>query len=304
MGIGNKGAAWKSVYYMVLAALCFSLMTLFVKLAGRRLPSIEIVFLRGLFTVVFSLAALARAGLSPWGRRRGLLLLRGAFGFGALCCLYYAVTRLPLADATVIQYTNPVFTALLAAYFLGERSNRLDALGTALSLAGVVVVAQPSFLFGSGAASLPLGASAIALLGAMLSGAAYVTVRKLRRLEPEEVIIFYFPLVVALGAAPFAIPVFVWPSALEWLYVAAGVSLAAQIGQICLTRGLGLAPAGRAMALSYLQIVFAALWGALLLSETPTLLTAAGAALVAAGSWVSARAGRRPADAAATTAPE
>ncbi len=280
--------------YMVLAALFFSLMTLFVKIAGQRLPSMEIVLTRGIVTLGYSYAALRWAGISPWGRNRVLLVLRGLFGFLALTCLYYAVTKLPLADANVIQYTNPVFTTILAAIFLKERIAGADLMGAVLGVSGVVLVARPAFLFGASVNPLDMHAAGIALLGAMCSAAAYVVVRRLRNDEPSAVIIFYFPLVTTIASLPLALPSFIWPTLTEWLIIIFGVGLCAQLGQICLTLGLKIEPAGRAMALSYLQVVFAAIWGVIFLTEHPSPLTVAGSLLVFGGTWITVRTGHGP----------
>lgn len=277
------------VPHMILAALFFSLMTLFVKVAGQHVHSLQIVLTRGVVTLVFSYLGVRFYGLSPWGTKRFALFLRGFFGFSALCCLYYAVTKLPLADATVIQYSNPVFTALLAAWLLGERFTLTDLFGTLLSVAGVLLVARPGILFGTTGASGDFWAASIGLLGALFSAAAYVTVRQISQTEAAPVIVFYFPLVTTLGALPLALPVLVWPTPVEWLALVMGVGITAQLGQVFLTLGLKREPAGRAMAISYLQIVFAAVWGALFLAERPTPLTFAGAALVGIGTWISTR---------------
>ena len=129
------------VHYMLAAAFFFSLMSLLVKLAGQRLPSSEIVFARSLVSLVIGYAMLRRAGLSAWGTNKRILVLRGAAGFIALTCFFFAVTRLPLADATVIHFTNPVFTGMLASVFLHEGMRRGEIAGLVVSLAGVVLVA-------------------------------------------------------------------------------------------------------------------------------------------------------------------
>lgn len=269
---------------MAAAAFFFSLMSLFVKLAGQRLPSQEIVFVRSVVTLLFSYLAVRWLGISPWGRDRRWLLLRGLTGFAALSCFYYALTKLPLADATVIQYTNPAFTALLAALMLREAIGWAEGLGTLVSLAGVALIARPAFLFGSSAASIDLAAAAIALLGALLAAAAYVIVRKLRSTEHPLVIVFYFPLVSSLGSLPTAaLTGLEWPTPVEWLMLVFGVGVSAQLGQIFMTKGLHLERAGRATAFSYLQVVFAALWGLLVFGELPDALGITGALLVVAG---------------------
>ncbi|HEU4629473.1 MAG TPA: DMT family transporter [Gemmatimonadaceae bacterium] len=267
--------------YMAYGAFWFSVMSLLVKIAGAHLPTVEVVLVRSVVTLVLSAAMLRHAGVAPWGRRHGRLVLRGVLGFCALLCFYYALTHLPIADATVLQYMNPVFTALLAAGLLGERLALGEVAATAVSLAGVVLVARPSVLFG-GAVALPLHAVAIALLGALCSASAYVTVRSMGRAEHPLVVVFYFPLVSVPLGLPLVLPVWVWPTAREWA-VLAGVGIATQIAQVYLTKGLQLEPAGRATAVGYLQVVFAAVWGLLFFGERPGLWTVGGTLLVAAG---------------------
>ncbi len=273
--------------YMVASALAFAGMGVFVKLAGQRIPSQEIVLARAVVALLLSLVMLAHAGVAPFGRHRGLLLLRGVFGFAGLSCVFYAVTRLPLAEATVIQYLHPVFTGALAWLFLGERVPRALGLAVPLSLAGVVFVAQPAALFG-GEVSLPALGVLAALFGAVFSACAYVVVRRLSRDEHPLVIVLYFPLVTVPATLPFLVGRMVVPVGVEWLWLLL-VGLCAQVGQIALTRGIQLETAARATSLSYLQVVFAAGFGVLVFGEVPTGFAVAGACLVMLGAYVAAR---------------
>jgi drug/metabolite transporter (DMT)-like permease len=264
---------------MVAAAFFFSVMSVLVKLAGRRLPTQEVVLARGVVTLAMSWWALRRAGLSPWGNDKRRLVVRGVAGFGALSCYYYAVMHLPLADAVVLHFTNPVMTVLLAAAVLGERV-RLRELGfILLGLAGVVLVAEPALLFGTAAGRLaPLGVAA-AIGGALFSAVAYVTVRRLAATDHPLVVVFYFPLVAVPATLPMLALGAVWPTPLEWLLLA-GVGVSTQIAQVYMTRGLQLERTGRATAVNNLQVVLAYLWGMLLFAERPSALGMAGAALV------------------------
>lgn len=274
---------------MVGAAFLFSLMSLFVKLVGQRLPSQEIVAVRSVVTLTYSYLAVRWIGKSPWGDNKALLTLRGLLGFGGLSCFYFALTKLPLADATVIQYTNPVITALLAALFLDESLGGAEVLGALLSLGGVTLIAKPSFLF-SDTAGLSLLYVGVALMGALFSAAAYTVVRKLRETEHPFVVVFYFPLIATLGSIPTAAATnATWPTPLEWVYLIIGIGFSAQIAQILLTQGLHKERAGRAMAMTYLQIVFAAIWGMFFFQEFPGLLSILGALLVISGTIVVAR---------------
>lgn len=262
---------------MVAGAFCFSIMSLLVKVAGQRLPSQEIVLARSVVMAVLCGAMLRRSGISPLGTRRGLLVVRGLLGFGALSCFYYGVVHLPLADATVIQYTNAIFTSVFAVFVLGERLRRREQFPLLLTLLGVLMVARPSFLFG-GADRLPLVPLLVALAGACFSGGAYVTVRKLEGEHPL-VVILYFSVIGTFGAIPAALRSGLAPTPLEWL-VLLGVGLTTLAGQICITRGLHLERAGRASAAGLIQVVFAACLGALFFGELPDPLAFAGAALI------------------------
>jgi drug/metabolite transporter (DMT)-like permease len=270
------------VRYMLASAFFFSVMTLCVKVAGWHLPSQEIVWARGLMTTIFTYGMLRRAGLSPWGIRPGILLIRGLVGFVALMCFYFVLTELPIAEATVLQYTSPIWTSLIAVPLLGEKiSPRVLGAGL-VSFAGVALIARPGFLFGELSSDLNLMAVGIALVGALFSAGAYVAIREASKTDHAFVIIYYFALVSAIGPLPVVASGFVWPRGVDWLALL-GVGVVTQIAQVCLTRGLSLVPAGRAMTIAYTQILFASLWGALFFAEYPDSWTVVGAVLVIVG---------------------
>lgn len=273
---------------MALAAFFFSLMSLLVKVAGQRLPSSELVMGRSVVSLALSWIMLRRIGVHPWGKRKGLLIVRGLVGFGGLLCFFYAIPRLPLADVTVIQFTNPVFTALFAALLIRERLTRAVVVSIGLSLAGITLIAQPTVLFGEAANTLNLTAVGVALMGAVFAALAYTTVRKLRETEHPLVVVFYFPLVSIPACLPVLVPVAVWPTPLEWLMLL-GIGILTQVAQIFLTRGLHKEPAGRATSVSYLQILFAALWGFIFFAEVPDLLSVLGGIFVVSGILLTAR---------------
>jgi drug/metabolite transporter (DMT)-like permease len=280
---------------MVASALAFSLMGLCVKQVGGRIPAAEVVLVRAIVSVALSWWLLQRAGVDPWGERRGLLIVRGAIGTAALLCVYAALAQLPMASATVLQYLYPTITALLAWLMLGERIGKRVLIATTLGWAGVVLVAQPAGLL-QGATALPPLAVLIALAGALFTSLAYVSVRSLGNSEHPLVIVFYFPLV----ALPLTLPLValdpVLPTASELLWLI-GVGVFTQVGQVYLTRGLTALPAAQATAISYVQVVFAGLWGWLVFGERIDGWTVAGAGLVLAAMLVSLR--RSPPSAAA-----
>jgi drug/metabolite transporter (DMT)-like permease len=278
---------------MAIGAFWFSIMSLLVKVAGRRLPSMEVVFFRGLITLVISWVALRHAGVAPFGTQRRLLIARGVLGTIALSCFYFSVIHLPLAEATVIQYTNPVFATLLAAWWLRERAGRAEVFALVLSLIGVLCIARPSVLFGQPVADIRPAYVLIALLGAMCSGAAYVLVRRMGVREHRLVVVFYLPLLTVPMVLPFALMDWTWPRGMEWLALL-GIGATTQLAQVNMTRGLQLESSARATTVGYLQIVFATLWGAVLLSEIPDAWSILGGLVIVIGSVLLARVRRRP----------
>lgn len=276
---------------MIVAAFFFSVMGVLVKALGSRLASTEIVFFRSLVAFVLSYWALRRIGVNPWGNDTKFLILRGLLGFGALSCFFYALTKLTLADAMVIQFTNPIFATLLAAVWLRERIGPRELFAAVLSLAGVVLIARPPFLFGELVDPPDPLAVALAILGSIGAAVVYVIIRKLRTTDHHLVIVFYFPLIGLPLSVPTMLPSFRMPTLFELgMLIAMGVCV--QIAQIHMTRGLHREPAGRATAVSYVQVVFAFLWGVLFFNERPPLLSVAGATLILIGviivSWTRA----------------
>jgi len=282
----------RGVLYMLGSALAFSAMTLLVKLVGQHLPSQEIVFFRALVSLFLSYALIRRAGIPALGHRRGLLLVRGLCGFGGLSCVFYSVTHIPLAEATVIQYLHPTFTALLAAVVLRERISGLLWVASVICLSGVAMVARPAALFGSLGldATQPLDPFVVmvAVGGALFSAAAYVVVRRLNETEDPLVIVLYFPLVAVPATLPTLWSIAVWPTPIEWLLLL-GVGVTAQAGQVFLTVGLRHLPAARGTAISYFQVVFATIWGLLFFAEIPGFWTIVGTGLIVVGTFFAAR---------------
>ena len=270
------------VRHMMLGSFWFSIMSLLVKLAGSSMPAMQVVLFRGLITLALSAALVARAGYHPWGTRdtRRLLLVRGAVGTIALSCFYASVVHLPLAEASVVQYTNPIFTAILASLLLGERTGWRERIAVVAGLVGVALIARPALLFG-GESRLPLGHLGIALLGAVCSAGAYVTIRAIGRREHPQVVVLWLPMLTVPMTLPLAVRAWHWPTLPQWLLLAA-VGVTTQLGQLSLTKGLQRERAGRATAIGYLQIVFAATWGALVFGERPDAWTVAGGAVVLA----------------------
>lgn len=273
---------------MALGAFSFSIMGLSVRLVGQTIPTMEVVFARSIVVLLICWISLKRRKVRPWGERRTLLFTRGVIGSVSLAAFYFTLVHLPLADATILQHTSPIWTAFLAVPFLGERVGRRESLIALSSLGGVILMARPTFLFGGVESGLPHLPVMVGLVGAVFTAGAYVSVRMLGRTEDPIVVVFWFSMVSAIGSLlflPFDFAVPTWREFFLLLMVGA----ATYSGQRFLTIGLRQERAARASAIGYLQIVFAALWGMLILSEIPDLFTVLGAGIVIGCSWLLGR---------------
>ena len=184
----------------IIGSLVFSVAALLVKLA-ESIPSFEVVFIRLTLQLVFCLPPMTffkDQFIHSWKKTK-FLLLRGVTGVTAMSLMVYSVKHMPLADARVIFYTSPVFTALLGRIFLKESVSMFHVIATLLSLGGVVLIGRPTFLFGSlGKSSssqqvwLP---TVLAILAAIFTAFSFVLLRKMSQDVGTRVVVFYFSLV-------------------------------------------------------------------------------------------------------------
>ncbi len=268
---------------MIISALGFALMGFFVKIASAKgFPILELIFARAVVSLLLCFADVHRLKIHPWGKKTSLLWLRGIVGFLSLIAVYASLTTLPLAEATLLQYLHPIFTAFLAFLFLGEYIQRNTIISILLGFMGICILLKPTAFGGT---SLPLVGISIGLLGAAGSGCAYTLVRHLSHTEHPSVIVLYFPLVCLPLSLAFGWKSFIMPHGIDWfLLIAIGVFT--QIGQVALTVGMSLAKAAKAAAYSYVQVVFALILGVLFLGESFSISTLLSAVFIIAGAMM------------------
>ncbi len=279
-----------SVWYMLISAFGFALMAACVKeVSGLGIPVLEIVAARAIVSGIISYADIKRKKISPWGHNKTLLIARGTVGSFALMFVYYAVTTLPLAEATVLQYLHPVFTAVLALYFLKESIQRSTIACIVISLLGLFIIIQPNLvqqdLQLDSAVQYPWISIGAGVLGAFGSAVAYIIIKKLTKTDDSSVIIFYFPLVAFPISMMMLGSDFVMPSlASTGLLILVGIFT--QVGQVGLTKALHSADANKATAYAYVQVLFSVFIGWAYFSEVPMATTIMGGGLIMFGALI------------------
>lgn len=262
------------------AAFSFSLMYALMKWAATFEPvsAGEMVFYRSLFglpVVLFWIWSKGQ-GLAAISTRRPMVhVWRCALGVTGILLIFQGLRLLPLADATTIGFTSPIFATLLSILVLKEKvgPHRWTAIG--VGFLGVVVVLRPGT-----EGALPLGGLLFALGGAFVAAAVTVTLRQLGKTESATAIVFWFFVACALVGGAFALfdgHAHSWPV----LAILAAGGLAGGLAQMLMTTSLQHAPVSALAPLDYLQMVGAAVLGWLLLSDAPTAATLCGAALIA-----------------------
>ena len=251
--------------YISLSALFFCLMTVFVKIAGQQLETIQIVFIRGIITLLFTSVIIKRKKIYLWGANHKLLILRGIIGTVALFFVYESIQRFPLSEATVLQYLYPIFTTLLASFIISENVGNQHYFAIILGFLGVYIILD--FPFINPEYSLNTTNLIIAITGAFLTGFAYVIVRMASNMkESPYVIMFYFPLFTVPMSFPFAYDLWIYPSIDNWIVLLL-VGICTQLGQTFLTFGYKLLPASKAAPTSYIQVPFSVLAGSVIFYE-------------------------------------
>ncbi len=275
----------KSVWYMLISALGFALMAACVKeVSGLGIPVLEIVAARAIVSGIISYADIKRKKISLWGHNKTLLIARGTVGTFALMFVYYAVTTLPLAEATVLQYLHPVFTAVLALFFLKETIQRSTITCIIVSLLGLFVIIQPNLQLDT-VVHYPWISIVSGVMGALGSAVAYVIIKKLTKTDDSSVIIFYFPLVAFPISMLMLGSDFVVPSlAATGLLILVGIFT--QVGQVGLTKALNSADANKATAYAYVQVLFSVFIGWAYFSEVPMTTTIIGGGLIMLGALI------------------
>lgn len=271
--------------WMLVAAALFALMSVLVKHASATFSPAELVFYRSAFGL------LAIWGVIAVRRRHPLASLatphvaahfwRGLAGFTALVLFFYALARLPLATAVTLNYTAPLFLAVLSAWWLRERHGRGIVGAVLLGFVGIVLLLRPQV---QDQAWLPALAG---LASGMLAAVAYVNVKQLGRLgEPEWRVVFYFTLLSTIGGAAWmAFAGFHRPQAADWPWLV-GIGVTATLAQLALTRAYHRGRTLTVGALAYTTVGFSALYGVVLFGERLPLVAWIGIAAVAgAGVW-------------------
>jgi len=256
---------------MTVAGLFFAGMAAMVKQVGRSIPLFEVTFFRAGVSALIIGTAMHLKGSRLKGENHRLLIIRALSGFTAMSLNFYALTKIGLGDASLLNQTSPLFVLLFSWWFLGEKLHQALVGLTLLSFLGILLILRPS-----GAVFNLAGAAA--LLSAVFAAGAYVSIRRLHQTDSFWTMAFYFMAAAALLS--FAPMLLTWktPDAAQ-LILLIGSGAFGTVGQLLMTYAYKNEEASWVAPFSYMGVVFSFVLGIFFFQEKPDLYTLLGGAL-------------------------
>ena len=269
------GQKTKGIIYIVVAAFGFSVMSLFVKLAGD-LPAFQKAFFRNFIALIFITVMMLRENLGFAPKKENIpgLLGRSLCGTLGLLCNFYALGTLNLSDANMLNKLSPFFAIIFSIFLLREKPTAAQVLGVAVAFGGSLLIIKPGF------ADAQLIPALAGVLGGLGAGAAYTFVRKLgKKGENSKRIVFYFSAFSCLFCLPFLIVRYKSMTFLQTLYLIFAGTFAC-VGQLGITKAYLCAPAKEISVYDYTQVIFAALLGFFVFGDLPDIWSVLGYILI------------------------
>ncbi|WP_455797871.1 DMT family transporter [Clostridium butyricum] len=259
----------KGIIFIIMSAFGFAMMSAFIKLSGD-LPSFQKTFFRNSISVIAALTLIVKNKGSFFGKKdnQKLLILRSTFGTIGILLNYYAIDRLVLSDANMLNKLSPFFVIIFSAIFLKEKIKPNQFFALAVAFLGALFIIKPSFSF----EMIPALAGT---LGGISAAAAYTCVRSLGGKEKPDTIVFYFSLFSSIVTLPLMIISYKPMSIIQFTYlILAGIF--ASLGQFGITFAYKFAPGKEISIFDYTNIIFSAIISLCLFGVLPDYLSVIG----------------------------
>ncbi|MBP3654245.1 MAG: DMT family transporter [Oscillospiraceae bacterium] len=254
----------KGILYIICAALCFAGMSTFVRLSGD-LPVFEKAFFRNFVAVFLAFFTIRRSHTPMYIGRKNLpyVLLRAMFGTIGLVANFYAIDRLNLADANMLNKLSPFFAIIFSYFLLKEKVRPIQALAVCGAFTGALLIIKPT------GENLQLFPALIGLMGGTCAGAAYTFLRKATQGGAQgPVVVLFFSTFSCLAVLPLVIQDFVMPTVDQLLMLLLCGACGAG-GQFSITAAYTYAPAKEISVYDYSQVIFSAIIGFFLFDQLP-----------------------------------
>lgn len=259
----------KGIICIIISAFGFAMMSAFIKLAGD-LPTFQKTFFRNLVSCIVAFVMVKKSGQSYFGSRenRKVLTLRSVFGTLGIIFNFYAIDKLILSDANMLNKLSPFFVIIFSALFLKEKINTKQIICVIIAFSGALFIIKPSFNFDV----LP---SIVGVAGAICAASAYTCLRVLGGKENGATVVFYFSTFSLIVLFPLMVLSYEPMSNLQLIYLLLG-GLFATLGQFGITWAYKYAPAKEISIFDYSNIIFSAIISIVMFRVLPDFLSIVG----------------------------
>ena len=252
----------KAIILNILSIVFFSIMVIFIRKASENLHILEVVFFRNLLAFIVMLPILTSTGLAAIKMNNTkLFFMRGFFGAIGMLAGFTCLTLIPLAQATAISFSKPIFITIGATIFLGEiiKARRIAAI--ILGVIGMLIIVQPgvnSFSFGI----------MLAIIAALAHSLNALIVKKLTLTDtPQAIITWMVIILIPITFIP-AVAVWQWPSFETWLYLW-GIAILGTLAHYSWTKSCSMVEITSLQAIEFIKLPIMALLGWMIFSEIP-----------------------------------
>lgn len=262
-----------AMVWMTLSGATGTAMQALVRMTADDLHTFEIVFVRNFLALGFLTPFFIRQGLAVLRTRQlGIHLLRGAFQTGGMMLYWLSLTMIPLANATAILFSSPIFATIAAILFLGEPNMLRRWASVGIGFAGMLIIVRPD------AGALELGV-AYALLGSFFFSVSRTLAKKLTRTESAPTVVALLALTTAPFSLIFAAFVWRWPS-LETFAILLVITGFGTLTQLMMTQAYRLGEMTALEPFNFTRLIWASLFGYVIFAEIPVIWTWIGGAVI------------------------
>ena len=263
----------RAIAYTFISIFFFTLMGIFIRKSSESIHIMEVIFLRNLLACFIIIPIMCSSGLISFKMNNPKLFIwRAIFGSIGMFAGFISITLIPLAQATAISFTTPIFITIAAVVSLGEVIKIRRVAAILIGFIGMLVIVQPH------AGGISLGII-LSFIGAFFHSINILIVKKLTATESANAIVAWMVIMLIPITIVPAILVWEWPSALTWLYLW-GLAFCGTLGHSFFTRAYSLAEITSLQPLEFIKLPMVAFLAWVIFSELPGYWTWVGGIII------------------------
>lgn len=264
----------KAIVYMIISALAFTLLNVFVK-SLKEFSVYQIVFFRSAGSLFFTLPYLIKYKISLKGNKVSLLVLRSVFGLISMTLFFLSLKYIAMGTAVSLRYIAPIFAAIFAILILKETIKPIQWLYFLIAFSGVLILKGLD-------TTLKIEGVIFALVSALFAGLVYITIRKIGNQDHPVVVVNYFMILSTIIGGLLAINSWIQPIGKEWL-VLLSLGIFGYFAQLFMTKALQIGETNVVAPLKYLEVIFTIILGLIWFQEVYTFWSILGIVMIIVG---------------------